>query len=64
MPTQLYPEINCIVPYIMYDICNPILCINKFYIRRVITPVDQTNEKWIQIQIEIKTLKHVGAISM
>jgi hypothetical protein len=45
LPTQLYPEINYIVPYIMYDICNLILRIDKFHIRRVITPMDQTNAK-------------------
>jgi hypothetical protein len=37
MPTQLYPEINCIVPYIMY-ICNLTLCIDKVH-------MDQTNAK-------------------
>jgi hypothetical protein len=46
MPTQLYPKLSIrIVPYIMYDICNLILCIDKFHIRRVLTPMDQTNEK-------------------
>jgi hypothetical protein len=52
MPTQLYPEINCIVPYIMYDICNLIFCIDNFHIRQVITPMDQTNAKWIENEIE------------
>jgi hypothetical protein len=44
-PNQLYPEINCVVPYIMYDICNLILCIDKFHIQQVITSTDQTKAK-------------------
>jgi hypothetical protein len=41
----MYLEDNCIVPHIMYDICNLILCIDKFHIQRVITPMDQMNAK-------------------
>jgi hypothetical protein len=44
-PIQLYPEINCTVFYIMYDICSLIICIDKFHIQRVITPMDQMNAK-------------------
>jgi hypothetical protein len=40
-PIQMYPDI--FVFYIMY-ICN-IICIDKFHIRRVITPMDQMNVK-------------------
>jgi len=46
MPSiQMYPETNCIVSYIMYDICNLIICTDKFHILRVITPMDQMNAK-------------------
>jgi len=42
-PIQMYPENNYIVFYIIYDICNLIICIDKFHIQRVITLMDQMN---------------------
>jgi hypothetical protein len=44
-PIQMYPENNCIVSDFMYDIYNLIICIDKFHIRRVKTPMDQMNAK-------------------
>jgi hypothetical protein len=62
-PTQLYPEINCIAPYILYDICNLIPCIGKFHIRRDITPTDQTSAKYIEIEI-VKGKRNVKCVSI